>query len=175
MRAFLLILLLAAPAMAQLAPVIPVETVWTIQPVQTELLRVVFDKMKDPEAFCAYIAALTPSQLSAVVLALQKAPDALKAVAAQLSPEKLQVLRAALFLADVDAWEKLGDFMGEDTPRPTIPGKFNGTWLDAARERIRQQIANEGYSPAALAEVETLMDAAKKPAVRGSLNQIKGK
>ena len=184
---------------ALVMPVSPVQTIWTIHPVVIDLLsvlaqpqpdpvairalvvrlspeavwQVALATMKDPTAFCAFISALTPAQTASLAVQLQQNPSALKAVVALLDPEKIAAVRVELFLTNIDAWEKLGGFL-EVNPAPA-PGRprLAGNWLDAARDRLRQMIAKEGYSPAILADAEALMEQAKQPAVRGKLNQIK--
>lgn len=187
------------------APVNPVATaiaVVSVNPMEAELLDVLLSPSPDPAAISALVLRMTPSDIAGIAVAAADKPGALLALVSQLTPgqtaavvatlasdpktativlaalnpDKLAKVRIELFLADVEAWSKVVDFLDQEPSDPK-PGhrRFGTGWLDAARSRLRGRIAREGYSPEALAEAEALMQRAARPVTRGTLNQLKQK
>jgi hypothetical protein len=111
-----------------------------------------------PASLSALVAQLNPGQIARVVAALQGNPAAISALVAQLDPAKLNQVSIAMFLADVDGWQRVGSFLNPSPAAP--PKKFGGNWLDAGRARIQKEIDRDGYTPEHLSEAISLMQKA---------------
>ena len=76
---------------------------------------------------------------------------------AQFSTEKLVQMKVSLFLTDYAAWEKLSDFLNPPLQKRKT---FSKNWMDAARAKLHDQIAKDGYTPDLLQEAQQLMQQA---------------
>jgi hypothetical protein len=116
-------------------PVMPAQTAWTVSPIAL------------------------PAQIARAASAPLAAPAQFAVVTAGMDTAKLAQAKIELFLADIEGWSMVSDFM----KAPAGPKKLTGgNWLDAARDALRTKIDREGYTPEALSEAAALMQKARK-------------
>jgi len=143
MKQFLAILLcLATLRAAAVDAVRPVLLSGQVLPVAVARLICLLETAAPPAQLRAAVAGLTSRQLAAVL--------------PLLSPEQL---RAVVAVADPAAWEGVSEWLASEPAPTSRPHSAN--WIEASKERLRQRIAREGFTPEILAEAQTLMQKAK--------------
>ncbi len=167
MKQFLAILLclatLRAAAVEAVRPVLLSGQVW---PVAVARLICLLDAAAPPEQLRAVVAELTSRQLAAVLPLLS--PEQLRAVVAELTSRQLaavlpllspEQLRAVVATLSPTAWEGVSEWLASEPAPTSRPHSSN--WIEASKERLRQRVAREGFTPEILAEVQQLMQKAK--------------
>lgn len=162
MKSAIFILLLTSSALAadvppDVPPPVPVvvkETVFP-SPVVQQMLSI-----SVPVTSPGALNIETGKTSSTVLLSVQAVPIT--------SPSALV---PAVFSEDVYGWYSVWDFLN---PTPKTNGKkFSASWIDSAREKLRQKIAKEGYSPEALSEAQSLMWESYSPPPLPNLKKLK--
>jgi hypothetical protein len=145
-------------------PVMPAQTAWTVSPIAlpAQIARAASAPLAAPAQFAVVTAGMDTAKLAQIARAASAplaAPAQFAVVTAGMDTAKLAQAKIELFLADIEGWSMVSDFM----KAPAGPKKLTGgNWLDAARDALRTKIDREGYTPEALSEAAALMQKARK-------------